>query len=203
LQDAVEASNASPLLANLEVADTVDVSSLPDLVSPWQLGEFAAHKVRDVIGMQEGPILGHAFADVLHIRWEDLKAAPATARKLEFAARLKHRERSRLALQMNTAVDRRFELSRMIGDAIWSRKENFGVVSRAKTERQKFQRAFAQSLLCPFSELRKRIDLSCPTEEQIDSAGRYFHVRPSVVRTLLVNKGVLPRETLAERLEAA
>jgi hypothetical protein len=72
---------------------------------------------------------------------------------------------SRLALQMNAAVDR--------------------------------------SLLCPFSELRKRIDLLGPTEEQIDSAASYFHVRPSVVRTLLVNKGVLPRETLAERLEAA
>jgi hypothetical protein len=203
LEEAVEASNASPLVVNLEVVNNVDVRSLPDLLSPWQIGEFAAHKVRDVIGMQEGPILGHAFADVLHIRWEDLRAAPATAQKLEFAARLKHDRTSRLALQRKTAVDRRFELSRMIGDSIWNSEENFGVVSRAKTERQKFQRAFAQCLLCPFSELRKRIDLSGPTDEQIVSAARYFHVRPSVVLTLLVNKGVLPRETLAERLEAA
>jgi hypothetical protein len=204
LEEAVEASEASPLLANLEVADAVDLSASFDSESAWQLGEFAARKVRNAIGMPEGPILGHAFGDILRIPWEKLKTAPATARKLEYAARLKQGETSaRLALQMKTPSDRRFELSRMIGDFIWSREEEFGVVSRAKTERQKFQRAFAQSLLCPFSELHKRIDLLGPTEEQIGSAARYFHVRPSVVQTLLVNKGVLPRETLAERLEAS
>jgi hypothetical protein len=204
LEDAVEASEASPLLANLEVANAVDLSASIDSGTPWQLGEFAASKLRDAIGAADRPILGHAFGDILRVPWEKLKAAPATAQKLEYAARLKQGDMSaRLALQMKTTSDRRFELSRMIGDFVWSGAEEFGVVSRAKTERQKFQRAFAQSLLCPFSELHKRVDLSGPTEEQISGAAKYFHVRPSVVHTLLVNKGVLPRETLAERLEAS
>jgi hypothetical protein len=204
LKEAVEASEASPLLANLQVSDAVDLSASPGPASPWQLGEFAASKVRDAIGALEGPILGHAFGDILRVPWKQLKAAPATAQKLEYAAHLRQGGMlARLALQTKNPSDRRFELSRMIGDSIWSVAEEFGVVSRAKTERQKFQRAFAQSLLCPFSELHKRIDLSGPTEEQIESAAKYFHVRPSVVHTLLVNKGALPRETLAERLEAS
>jgi hypothetical protein len=94
-------------------------------------------------------------------------------------------------------------LARFIGDAVWTSDAEFGVVSRAKTDRQKFQRAFAQSLLCPFSELAHHVDLEGPTEAQMDSAARYFHVNARVVRTLLVNKGVLPRETLEEQLEAA
>jgi hypothetical protein len=205
LEEAVEASKASSIIADLDVARTVDLSALQSASStPWQLAEYAASKVRETIGMREGPILGHPFADILGVRWEELKEAPATARRLEYAARLKQKRTSeRLALQSKPATDRRFELSRMIGDSIWSANENFGVVSRAKTERQKFQRAFAQSLLCPFSEVRNHVELSGPTEKQIADAAKYFHVRPSVVQTLLVNKGVLPRETLAERLEAA
>jgi Zn-dependent peptidase ImmA (M78 family) len=85
---------------------------------------------------------------------------------------------------------------------VWSGPDTFGIVSHAKTDRQKFQRAFAQSLLCPFEDLRYRVDLSGPQDDQIEAAARYYHVHRNVVRTLLVNKGFLPRETLAEQLEA-
>jgi hypothetical protein len=204
LEQAVAASHDSQLLADFSVADTVDLGSLPKWSSPWELGEAAAQKVREAIGIPEGPIRGRSFAEILQVEWETIKSVPATARNLDFAARLLQRGTSeRLALQMNAIVDRRFELSRMIGDAIWTKQAPFGVISRAKTERQKFQRAFAQSLLCPFASLRKRVDLSNPTEEQIARAANHFDVRPIVVQTLLVNKGVLPRETLAQRLEAA
>jgi hypothetical protein len=204
LEQVVAASNESQLLADFSVAEAVDLSSFPKLSRPWELGEAAAQKVREAIGIPEGPILGRPFADILKVEWETIKSAPATARNLDFAARLLQRGTSeRLALQMSKAVDRRFELSRMIGDAIWTKNEPFGVISRANSERQRFQRAFAQSLLCPFASLHRRVDLSNPTEEQIKLAAKHFHVRPSVVQTLLVNKGVLPRETLAARLEAA
>lgn len=89
------------------------------------------------------------------------------------------------------------------GEVVWTGDDAFGVISRAKTERQKFQRAFAQSLLCPFEDLLEHIDPVDPTDDQIEAAANQFDVRQSVVQTLLVNKGVLPRETLAERLESA
>ena len=205
LQQAVEASRASQLLVSFDLSNYVklDVDHLTQ-VSPWRLAEKAADRVRDVIGMPRGPILGKLLADMLKVHWETLKNATATARKLPYAARLKEKaEYEQVAAQTARPRDRRFELSRMLGDAIWTNNESFGVISRAKTDRQKFQRAFAQSLLCPFNDLRNHIDFDEPRMEQIDNAAHYFHVHQNVVRNLLVYKGVLPRETLEDQLEAA
>jgi hypothetical protein len=104
----------------------------------------------------------------------------------------------RLALQAKASVDRRFD-SR---GAIWTFGEDFGVISRVKTERQKFQRAFAQSLFCTFPDLRRQIDLTGPSEEEVFDAARYFRSVPASFRRRWYS-GVLPRETLEQRLEAA
>jgi hypothetical protein len=77
------------------------------------------------------------------------------------------------------------------------------VISKAKTDRQKFQRAFAQNLLVPFSDLATRIELANPTALQIQQAAIHYHVHPNVITRLLILEGVLPEETLGERLEAA
>jgi hypothetical protein len=183
--------------ANLDDAD------IPH-ASPWRLAEEAAARVRQAIGMARGPILGKLLAEMLRVRWDTLKSATATARGLPYAARLRGKaDLERIATQTERPRDRRFELSRMLGDAIWTRNASFGVISRAKTDRQKFQRAFAQSLLCPFDELRNHIDFDEPQASHIDDAARYFHVHTNVVRNLLVYKGILPRETLDDALEAA
>ncbi len=91
----------------------------------------------------------------------------------------------------------------MLGDAIWSNDADFGLVSRAKTDRQKCQRAFAQSLLCPYDALTDSIDMSAPSDIQITGAAQKFHVRESVITSLLAYKGVLLFENLEQRLEAA
>jgi len=204
LQKAIEASEASDIEVDVSIGQAVDPEVLTPGVTPWRLGEDAARTVRKRIGLPPGPMLDDAYADLLRTPWSDVKAASATARSLPYAARLQAKDTTaRVALQTRAAIDRRFELARMIGDEIWAKRDRFGIVSRAKTERQKFQRAFAQSLLCPFADLRHHIDLAGPTEAQILNAAKVFDVRPSVIQTLLVNKGVLPRETLEERLEAA
>lgn len=76
-------------------------------------------------------------------------------------------------------------------------------MSRASTDRQKFQRAFAQSLLCPIDDLLNHVDPDSPTEKQIQRAAGYYHVSKKVVRTVLVNKGFIPREYLEARFETA
>jgi len=120
---------------------------------------------------------GRDFADMLSIRWETLKEATATARRLPYAARLKtDADREHVAVQTVRSRDRRFELSRMLGDSIWTQGSPFGVISRAKTDRQKYQRAFAQSLLCPISDLRNHVNFDEPRIEQIERAAQYFHV---------------------------
>jgi hypothetical protein len=207
LERVIQASRASKIEVDLTLAKAVAQPTLDkDLTkSIWMVAEDAAARLRvAAVGRTDGPILNKALTDILQQKWSRIKAAPSTARDLPYGARMHSGERvQKLALQSTSTPGRRFELARMIGDAVWSGDALFGISSRAKTDRQKFQRAFAQSLLCPFEDLRQHIDLSGPTDGQIEAAARRYHVHPMVVRTLLVNKGFLPRSTLAEMLEAA
>jgi hypothetical protein len=72
-------------------------------------------------------------------------------------------------------------------------------LTRAKTARQKFQRAFAAELLCPFEELQGMLP-AAPEDDDVETAARHFEVSPLLVRTSLVNKGTLPRERLSGRV---
>lgn len=204
LQSVIAASEASPIEVDLAIATRIEKNpELPPNASPWRFAEEAAAELRRIIGVPQGKLVRSDFADLFKARWTDLKEATATARRLPYGARLAEDSgRDRLAMQTLTPHDRRFELARHLGDAIWSKQSSFGPVSRSRTDRQKFQRAFAQSLLCPFADVRERIDLAAPSIEQITDAARYFHVHSNVVRNLLVYKGILPFENLEQRIDA-
>lgn len=204
LSAAVEAAQASDLSVSLDIAGAIDLSKYDQRHPLWRWGEDAAREVRGLLGIGNQPFSGTAFAELLQEPWEKIRTAEATALHLPYAALMREGSASaKLALAMRPVIYRRFELARMIGDAIWMGSEAFGVISRSKTDRQKFQRGFAQALLCPFQEVLRYIDAEDPTDEQIVRAARRFEVHESVVRTLLVNKNVLPRETLLDQLEAA
>ncbi|AEO46704.1 hypothetical protein F11_01170 [Rhodospirillum rubrum F11] len=176
-----------------------------DLRRPiWMVAEDAADRLRRAVGWSEGPFSNVALSDILKVSWKAIRAATATARDLPYGARLRGGGTTeKIALQTQASHDRRFELARVLGDALWTADSRFGVISRGKTDRQKFQRAFAQSLLCPFADLSRHVDLSGPSEEQIAKAARRYLVNRNVVTTLLVNKGHLSRETLGDVLDAA
>lgn len=203
LRQSVEATRSSAVIVDLSIARQAQAhSSLP--LPPWRQAEDAAWRLRSAIGREEGPLLAKALADTLQVRWEAVAAATATARTLPYAGRLSGRgDAVKLSLQTLKPHDRRYELARALGDAVWNIDAPFSPLTKGKTDRQKFSRAFAQSLLCPFHELRKHVTLEAPTELEMHAAARYFHVNVGVIRTLLVNKGILPRETLDERVEAA
>ena len=91
----------------------------------------------------------------------------------------------------------------MLGDVIWSDNNALGPVSAAKSVRQKFQRAFAQSFLCPFADLEEYIENDQPTDEDIHAAAHHFHVSELMVQSLLVNKDVMARREVEEQIDAA
>lgn len=202
LARAVEAAKESGIVVDLGVVREAALrQSIPE-APPWELGREAARRIRRATGVDDRPVRTRAFSDLLQVSRDDLRRR-GTARGLPYAARLRAGgERHRIALQSADLRDRRFELSCALADEIWARSD-FGVISKAKTDRQKFQRAFAQNLLVPFSGLSERIDLSNPTETDIQQAAAFYHVHPNVIRRLLILEGVIPKETFEERLEAA
>jgi len=201
---AIEATRESKVEVDLSLADSLKRNwNLPSYASPWQIAEAAAAELRSIIGVTRG-LLNHAvFEDIFKARWDDLKISTATARKLPYGVRLGGEKKTRIALQTSKSHDRRFELARQFGDAVWQKDTDFGIVSRSKTDRQKFQRAFAHSLLCPFEDIQRVIDVNDPTPESMQAAARRLGVHPSVVRNQLVYKGYLPFENANEETEAA
>jgi Zn-dependent peptidase ImmA (M78 family) len=200
----IEATRASEVEVDLSLADSLTRDwNLPSYASPWQMAEAAARELRSIIGVPKGLLKHEVFENVFKARWDDLKSATATARKLPYGARIGDEKKSRVALQTYKPYDRRFELARLFGDAVWQKDARFGIISRAKTDRQKFQRAFAHSLLCPFDDLQRVLDVNDPTPQAMQAAAKMFGVHPSVVRNQLVYKGYLPFENTNEETEAA
>lgn len=201
----VKAVNDSEIVVDLALANDIPRARIRDAAAaPWTLGREAAYQLRQAQGLRDGPIYAKAFADLFKARSEDL-SKPGAARGLPYSGRGRVRTKGdfqRVALQAANARDRRFELACVLGDQIWANSD-FGVVTRAKTDRQKFQRAFAQNLLAPYSDVRDHIDPTGPTQLQMEQAAKHFHVHPNVIRRLLVLEGVLPKETFEQRVEAA
>jgi hypothetical protein len=168
---------------------------------PWRLGEIAAAGVRAATGYQNGPLRNKALAEILNVRQNALKGVQGTGghRKLAYGLRLNtgRRRGEIVALSSRWSADRRFEFSRALGDVIWSESEPLGPLTRAKSERQKFQRAFAQSLLCPYEALQAYIG-DDTSDGALTAAAKHFHVSDRLVRSLQVNKGALQRHRLGD-----
>lgn len=205
LERAIAASEASQLVLDFKLAERVDLSKTEEAYpSPWQLAELAASQLRDSFGLNSGPIGDKPLSDLLLTRWEDLKAATDTARNAPYATRLRTTQSKQKVTLVSTRTDAlRFEVSRLLGDAIWTGESPFGPISSAKSDRQKFQRAFAQSFLCPLRGVREFVNFDNPKPNDIRACAEAFHVHPHVVRNLLVYKHVLPPETLDDQLEVA
>ena len=76
-------------------------------------------------------------------------------------------------------------------------------MSAAKSERQKFQRAFAQAFLCPFADLLAYINTEEPTEEDIHAAARHFHVSERLIQATLYNNHLIDQAAFEQMVDAA
>ena len=172
---------------------------------PWKAAEEAGNRIRKALDITSNSIENRSLADLVDISERALDSVERPAVDLPYGLRLKNpkNSRSRLAFRGRWSTSRRFELCRAVGDAIWANSDSLGPLARSKTARQKFQRAFAQALLCPFDDLMNFMETSDPTDDDIVAAARYFDVSDRVVRTTLVNKNVIERVRLEDLVEAA
>lgn len=95
-------------------------------------------------------------------------------------------------------TSRRFSACRLLAQWLDSsgNTERLIPAAEAKTIQQQFQRAFAQEFLCPYDALMERVQTSNPSAEAIEEAADHFGVSPLAVKTTLINKGQMDRESL-------
>lgn len=170
---------------------------------PWQRAERAAREARQLWELDGQPVSSRRLAELMEISEEYLAEGGhyVGQQKIPYSASSRSIElnESQLVLSRPRATSRRFAVCRLIGDRLYNQAtERLAAATDAKTGRQKFQRAFAQELLCPFEVLMDFLETDSPSDDDIEDAADYFQVSPRLVQSALVNHHVLPRETLEE-----
>ena len=165
---------------------------------PWRLADSSAAILRAAVGGANGPILNRRLAELAGTSPSFLRTRSSNTHELlPYGVRIRpERGKETVLLRSRWGHDRRFELMRALGDAIWSKLSPLGPISRAATARQKFQRGFAASILCPAAGLISFVGHENPSDEDISAAARHFHVSERVVRSVLVNKRLMDRQRL-------
>lgn len=163
---------------------------------PWENGETAAKICRSQWSLS-GPIKTKTLCDLLSISTETVLTRDHVVLPWSAGFRDVDSDQVDVILQSPRPENRRFALSRVIGDhLITQSSERLLPVTRMLTKRQKFQKAFAQELLCPYSLLDEFLSDKPLGEEAIEDAANNFDVSPLTIRTTLVNKGRLDRSEL-------
>lgn len=171
-------------------------------IFPWHRAAQAADLSRKTWGLNPGPVSSEVFADILGIRLQTLQSqdvssiVPLTAGFLGTPGT----DAIKVHLHGRFSTGRRFAFARVIGACLDAEKpERLLPASDAATQRQKFQRAFAQELLCPYADLRDFIGDRTPDDPLIEDAAYYFDVSPLLIKTTLVNKKMLDRWVMGYR----
>ncbi len=170
-------------------------------VAAWRRGAEAAQALRAQERLGSAPIADKQLADMAGVAAQTLEDLHSSA-NLSFAK--DHSEDSgRIVLRSKWKTGRRFDLTRLLGDRIAGGvSETLFPATRARTYRQKLQRAFAAEFLCPFQALEDMLQGDYSEEMQEESAN-YFNVSSLTVRTLLVNHGRIGRNDLDGEFETA
>ena len=164
---------------------------------PWQQAEQAAQLAREMwrLGV---PVSTEQLADLFSIPQKQF-GEPGHPAHTSLSAGFRYGGQTNafsVSWNSNHPTSRRFTLARLVGDHIATpEQERLLPGTRAATHRQKFQRAFAQEFLCPFDTLREVLGVEMPDTDDITAAAEHFAVSPLTVKNILVNKGVVDRET--------
>lgn len=168
------------------------------LTLPWQRAAYAAAIARETWGLPAGPVSTRVLSELIEVP-ESMLIEPHGLGGMTLSAGFRNGSAAGFSvfLHRRHPTGRRFALARLAGDHLEATAtEKLLPSTDARTARQKFQRAFAQEFLCPFADLTAYLETEHPTDEAIETAAEHFEVSPLVIKTTLVNKGLMDREAL-------
>lgn len=167
--------------------------------APWERGIRLAQTVRAGLGVGHAPLSSDTMARLLAVSPDRLSTVGGAAASGERSLALGLRDTdqpSRVCAWMRSAHPRgrRFELARIVGDAIMAPTGDVALpLTDRATARQKAQRAFAQELLCPEEALRRELPLPAPTDLDIADLADRYDVSELLIVSALQNRRLVPR----------
>lgn len=172
-------------------------------MAPWKLAEEAAGRTREYLDVLSGPISNSRLRVLLGVSAYHFSHLHSFI-SIPYGIRRRDPDRptSAVALRAIRPEAKRFQLCRVLGDAISSENDSLGLISSARSARQKFQRAFAQSFLCPVRDLLDYIGTDSPTSDDVTAAAHRFRVSERLVQSTLVNKKVIDRQQYKQLIAA-
>ncbi|MCG5510664.1 hypothetical protein [Ectothiorhodospira lacustris] len=188
LEDALGTGHLPAMsLGDLEGLDPPTTLHAPNR-PPWQSGVDMATQVRTSLGMGNDPVADHRLSELLHLPEDMLTSEGSRLPRYNWNAGLRRDGGILVNLSSRRHTGRRFGLARLLGDALaFDESERLLPSTHSRTARQKYQRAFAQSLLCPHEALIEWLDTDVPDDDQIEAAAEYFQVSTRVVEHTLEN----------------
>lgn len=164
---------------------------------PWLRGRALAREVRGWMGLNGGMISDAVLAGLAEASSDALFDCYQPGGKPPLGLAVRHADGSaKVLLRKRNKPGRRFEFARLYGDHLLaSSKDCWLPASDSKTARQQVQRAFAAELLCPIDALVERLNDDY-SEDAREEAASYFGVSELMIRSHLVNNGMLPRSTI-------
>lgn len=178
--------DAQPRATPLRVPDAPPVSSRFGAVPAWKAAVESARTAREAWGLGTEPLANATLADVLGMNPGVLAATDPASGPMPAGFRADDGSLSVL-LSRSSPADRRFALARLVGDSLATPDDRLLPATRARTYRQKFQRAFAQEFLAPYVGLEAFFGSRAVTDEEVEDAARHFNVSPLVVGHALEN----------------
>ncbi len=174
------------------------ISRIRSSLLPWERATEVARIVRRGWSLRPGPVPTSTLAEVLSFKQDSLENTIDIQGPMNAGFRNGDPNSFSVFLRGTIPASRRFALLRLVGDHLTAPRDDklLPAARYAKTQRQKFQRAFAQEFLCPSSDLVGYLNSAEPSDEDIEDAAHYFDVSALMVKTILVNKGELERSCL-------
>ena len=170
---------------------------------PWERARRLAKQARADWGVSTGPINDERLCDLFGITRRQLRYTPRRELPITAGLRQNGSDSVKVVLEKKGKTSRRFEIVRLVADHIGAPEDDRLLpITNAGTDRQKFQRAFAQEFLLPSEELLARLELQEShgevdiSDDDIESVAKDYIVSPWMVQTTLVNQGRLPRRVL-------
>ncbi len=195
--DVVGAMRISPTTVKFETVPSTTRAFRPGQL-PWEKGAALATEMRHRLGVTSGPLTNAVLEQSLDVKLPLPSLASAgPVVSLQGGFRSGSQDGRTAVVVRRAGVRQRFDLARIIGCAmLLGPDEHVLPVCDTGTALQKFQRSFAQELLCPWTELDAFTDDNGTDEDGVELAAKHFEVSQQVINTTLVNKRKVSRDRL-------